>query len=140
MQGYNVILLYDKDTKHLLMCKRRDNPYMGLNNLIGGKIEPGENGLDAAYRELLEEAGIGRDAVKLVHVMDFIYYLQNCRVEVYAGKLRYDAAVSGDENELFWSDLNCDFFDLTQYAGEGNIGHMVRQVKIHAEHIFNDGE
>jgi len=140
MQGYNVILLYDKNIKQLLMCKRRNNPYIGLNNLIGGKIEHGECGLHAAYRELLEEADVSKDAVNLVHVMDFKYHLSGCSIEVYAGKLKYDVTVSGDENELFWADLDANFFDTNQFAGEGNIGHMVEQVKIHAECVWGDSE
>lgn len=55
MQGYNVILLYNKNADRLLKCKRKKNPYMGLINLVGGKIEVGEDGLDAAYRELFND-------------------------------------------------------------------------------------
>jgi len=85
---------------------------------------------------MLEEANVEKEAVDLFHVMDFKYYMSDCYVEVYAGKLKYDVEVSGDENELIWSDLNCDFFDMEAYAGEGNIGHMIEQVKINAELIF----
>jgi 8-oxo-dGTP diphosphatase len=44
--------------------------------------------------------------------------------------LKRDVMISGDENELYWSDLNQDFFDMTLFAGEGNIGHMIEQVKM----------
>lgn len=138
MQGYNVILLYNKYANEILMCKRKKNPYKGLNNLVGGKIETGENGLEAAYRELFEETNVCENDVKLLHLMDFTYYLNNCYVEVYAGKLKYDVTVKGDENELFWSDLNHDFFDMNCYAGEGNIGHMIEQVKLCADEIFSN--
>jgi 8-oxo-dGTP diphosphatase len=138
MQGYNVIMLYDENQEQLLMCRRRKNPYKGMRNLIGGKIEPGEGGLAAAYRELFEEAGVSGSDVRLTHLMDFKYYLQDCYVEVYAGKLRYHVDVYGDENDLYWSDLNQDFFDLKLFAGEGNIGHMVEQVRLYADEIFRD--
>jgi 8-oxo-dGTP diphosphatase len=130
MQGYNVLMVYNKDMTQLLMCKRLKNPYKGLNNLIGGKIESGESGIEAAYRELSEETSISKDEVTLYHLMDYKYYFQNCYVEVYVGKLKRDVVISGDENELYWSDLNQDFFDMTQFAGEGNIGHMIEQVKM----------
>ena len=138
MQGYNVILLYDMNIERLLLCKRKKDPYIGMINLIGGKIEHGENGMDSAYRELLEEANIRKDAVVLFHVMDFKYYMSDCYIEVYAGKLKYDVEACGDENELFWSGLDCDYFDMEKFAGEGNIGHMVEQVKINAARIFNN--
>ncbi|TMV46231.1 NUDIX domain-containing protein [Paenibacillus mesophilus] len=130
MQGYNVLMVYSKDLDRLLMCKRVKDPYKGLSNLVGGKIESGETGIQAAYRELLEETGITEEDISLHHIMDFTYYLQHCYVEVYAGKLKRDVRVSGDENELYWSDLNQDFFDMTLFAGEGNIGHMIEQVKM----------
>ncbi|MFD0716052.1 NUDIX hydrolase [Paenibacillus sp. GCM10027626] len=129
MQGYNVLMVYNQDASKLLMCKRLKEPYKGLNNLVGGKIEPGEDGLIAAYRELLEETNIPRDAITLHHLMDFKYYYQHCYVEVYVGKLNYNVEIAGDENELYWSDLDQNFFDMTRYAGEGNIGHMIEQVK-----------
>jgi 8-oxo-dGTP diphosphatase len=125
MKTYNVILLYDANGGKILMCQRRKPPYQGLRNLVGGKVEPGEDSLNAAYRELCEETAISRDMVDLLHLMDFTYYNPECRLEVYAGRLNRDVAVSGDENELIWVDADDDFFDMTQYAGEGNIGHMV---------------
>ncbi|WP_317979007.1 NUDIX hydrolase [Paenibacillus glycanilyticus] len=137
MQGYNVLMVYSRDMDKLLMCRRLKDPYKGLSNLVGGKIEPGETGVDAAYRELAEETGITREDIALAHVMDFKYYLQNCCVEVYAGRLkRDDIAVAGDENELYWSDLDCNFFDMALYAGEGNIGHMIEQVNMYRDKIF----
>ncbi|QHW32379.1 NUDIX domain-containing protein [Paenibacillus rhizovicinus] len=130
MQGYNVLMIYNSDMDRLLMCMRLKEPYKGLRNLVGGKIEPGESGMDAAYRELYEETNISRDQITLRHLMDFKYYYQDCYVEVYAGKLNGDVEVAGDENELYWSDLNQDFFDMALFAGEGNIGHMIEQVKM----------
>ncbi len=130
MQGYNVIAVYDKMCKHLLMCKRRKNPYKGLLNFVGGKIELNENGLEAAYRELEEETSISPKDIVLTHLIDFTYYLDNCYVEVYVGKLNKEFNVYGIENDLLWTDLEHNFFDMTQYAGEGNIGHILEHVKM----------
>ena len=130
MQGYNIIMVYSRDASRLLMCRRLKDPYKGLYNLVGGKIEPNENGLSAARRELFEETGITEGDIALHHLMDFTYYYQDCYVEVYAGRLIRDVQVYGDENELFWSDLDHNFFDMALYAGEGNIGHMLEQVKM----------
>ncbi|WP_127578877.1 NUDIX hydrolase [Paenibacillus koleovorans] len=130
MQGYNVVMVYNKEMDRLLMCIRRKNPYKGLSNLVGGKIEIGEPGIEAAYRELEEETGITYADIVLYHLMDFKYYFHPCYVEVYVGRLKRDVVVSGDENELYWSELTPDFFDMTLYGGEGNIGHMIEQVKL----------
>ena len=138
MQGYNVIAVFNEDESKLLMCKRKKNPYLGLNNLVGGKIESGESGIDAAYRELFEETSIDRNAIRLTHLMDFTYHMTNCYIEVYAGRLKGIADIAGEENELFWSELNVDFFDMSKFAGEGNIGHIIEQIKIHSKRIFEN--
>ncbi|MGN0386638.1 MAG: NUDIX hydrolase [Lachnospiraceae bacterium] len=130
MQGYNCIMIYDKTGEKLLFCKRTKDPYLGKYNLVGGKIEKEEDHFAAAYRELKEETGIDRAQVKLHHMMDFTYYNQDCYVEIYVGRLEEDVVLVEEEHPLLFLDLEKeDFFDLKQFAGEGNIGHMVEQVK-----------
>ncbi|MBO0992796.1 NUDIX hydrolase [Bacillus sp. SD088] len=138
MQGYNVLMVYSNDMKALLMCERLRDPYKGLSNFVGGKIEDGETGMEAAYRELFEETSISKADVTLHHVMDFTYYVHQCYVEVYVGRLKRDIQVSGDENELYWTDLKQNFFDMSRYAGEGNIGHMIEQVNMIKDEILSD--
>ena len=129
MRGYNVIVVYNENADKILMCKRKKDPYKGLANFVGGKIEKNENGLDAAYRELEEETTITKDDIMLLHIMDFKYYIENYYLEVYVGKLNKIEDVNGTENKLFWSTLDTNFFDETQYAGEGNIGHIVQHIE-----------
>ena len=124
----NILLLLENADK-ILMCKRKKDPYKGLANFVGGKIEKNENGLDAAYRELEEETTITKDDIMLLHIMDFTYYIENYYLEVYVGKLNKIVDVNGTENKLFWSTLDNNFFDETQYAGEGNIGHIVQHIE-----------
>ena len=129
MRGYNVIIVYNENVDKILMCKRKKDPYKGLANFVGGKIEKNENGLDAAYRELEEETSITKDDIMLLHIMDFTYYIENYYLEVYVGKLNKIVDVNDTENKLFWSTLDNNFFDETQYAGEGNIGHIVQHIE-----------
>jgi len=138
MQGFNIIIVYNNNLDKLLMCERIKDPYVGLNNFVGGKIEDQESGIDAAYRELYEETSIKKEDITLHHLMDFTYYIADCYVEVYVGKLKKDVEVIGEENKLFWSDLNHNFFDLNLYAGEGNIGHMIEQVNLVKDKVLND--
>lgn len=135
MMNYNVIAVFNETEDRLLMCRRRKNPYKGLSNLVGGKIEDGEDGLEAAYRELWEETSITREDIRLTHLMDMVYHLSGYRLEVYAGKLRGPVEVAGDENELYWSGLEEDFFDMSRYAGEGSIGHILEQIKLWREKL-----
>jgi 8-oxo-dGTP diphosphatase len=128
MQGYNIIWVFNPSADKALFCKRRKEPYKGLLNLVGGKIEPGEDGLAAALRELREETSIS--GIELAHLMDFTYHQRDaCRVEVYVGKLATDVEIRGDEKELAWLGLDEDFFDMRKFAGEGNIGHVYEIIK-----------
>lgn len=130
MQGYNAIVIFNEECNKMLMCQRRRNPYKGLSNFVGGKIEKDEDGLTAAYRELEEETAITKNDIVLSHLMDFTYYFGNCYLEVYVGKLNKTVVVNGEENDLYWSSLEHNFFDATQYAGEGNIGHIMMHVEM----------
>lgn len=136
MQGYNLVAVFNKECVKMLMCERLKEPYKGLKNMVGGKIEEDENHESAAYRELFEETGITGEQIKLTHLMDFNYYLDNCYVEVYVGRLNCEVSVKGDENTLFWSDFEHNFFDMGEYAGEGNIGHIMEHIKMYKEQLL----
>ena len=110
--------------------------YGGRICRLRGKIGPGEDGLSAAYRELAEETAITPADITRTHFMDFTYYMDGLRLEVYVGKLNKPVTVMGDKNDLYWSDLNQDFFDAAQYAGEGNIGHILLHIEQRKAELF----
>lgn len=135
MQGYNLILVYNPTMEKIIFCQRVKEPYLGLRNLPGGKIEEKEPGLQAAYRELKEETGICPTQIKLHHLMDFTYHMQNCYIEVYVGRLKKEVTLIDEIHPLYWSDLTPDFFDQALFAGEGNIGHIIAQVDFIKDHL-----
>lgn len=138
MQGYNVVAVFSPDRQKMLMCKRQKDPYKGLLNMVGGKIERGEDGYAAAYRELFEETGITQADIRIVHLMDFTYSLCDEYVEVYAGGLKREVALREEKNPLLWISAEGNFFDMTQYAGEGNIGHIMEHIKLHWTEVFDE--
>ena len=87
MKKYNVIVVFDKNMKNTLMCKRAKEPYLGMYNLVGGKIEKENDGLNEAYRELNEETNIRKDDINLMHFMNIEYRAMNKLLEVYYGTL-----------------------------------------------------
>ena len=126
--NYNLIAVFDESAEKLLFCRRRKEPFKGLYNFVGGKIESGEDGLAAAYRELWEETGITSDDIGLHSVMVLDYPLDSIHMEAYAGRLNKPIEVHGDENELHWLPVTENFFDHTRFAGNGNVGHIIWEI------------
>ena len=136
MKIMNVIVVYDHTRQKILMCLRRKDPYMGKLNFVGGKLEAGESSEQAAYRELQEETSITPDDIRLVHLMDMVYYTYDMTIEVYTGRLLRDVTVCGEENDLLWLSADEDFEDMNRFAGEGNIAHIIEMIRDDIENIL----
>ena len=124
-QVYNCIIVFNKAKDAALFCKRQKDPYKGLYNFVGGKVEQGEDSTAAAYRELYEETGITRRQIRLYRLMDIRYYYQDFDLELYVGKLDEDVSLKEEANPLLWLPLGEDFTDKDRFAGEQNIAHIM---------------
>lgn len=133
MKKYNVIVVFNKDLTKTLMCKRTKEPYKNMYNLVGGKIEKENAGLSEAYRELYEETNISKSDVTLEYFMNIEYVVFNKILEVYYGILNKKVNLIEEVNKLEWVSINDNFFDMKKYAGEGNIGHIIEEIKISLE-------
>ena len=130
MKKYNVIVVFNQKVTKTLMCKRTKAPYQGMYNLVGGKIEKENDGLNEAYRELQEETNIKKEDIELKHFMNIEYISFDKILEVYYGILNKEVELVEEINALEWVDINDDFFNMKKYAGEGNIGHIIEEIKI----------
>lgn len=130
MKKMNVIVVFDTTLENTLMCKRTKEPYMGMYNLVGGKIEKENDGLNEAYRELEEETNIKKADIELIYFMNLTYTKWNKELEVYYGILKNEVELIEEVNKLEWVSINDNFFDMNKYAGEGNIGHIIQEIKI----------
>ena len=136
MKKLNIEIVYNKDEDKILMCKRAKEPYKGKFNLVGGKVEAGEDELEAAYRELNEETGITKDDIILTNLMNFEYVMSDMELEVYVGKLNKDVDLVEEVNTLHWMDITENYFDKEKFAGEGNIGHMIELINLNKEKLL----
>lgn len=100
IKKYNVIVVFDKDMKNTLMCKRTKEPYLGMYNLVGEKIEKENDGINEAYRELFEETNITKDDINLMHFMNIKYTAMNKLQEVYYGILKKEVELIKEVNKL----------------------------------------
>ena len=88
MRKFNLIVVFNEDLTKTLFCIRAKEPYKGLYNFVGGKVEKNESNDDAAYRELYEETGISTKDTKLDHFMDLNYFKYENNLQVYYGILK----------------------------------------------------
>ena len=68
--------------------------------------------------------------------MDFSYSLCGEYIEVYAGGLKREITLREEKNPLLWISADKNFFDMSLFAGEGNIGHIMEHIKMHSSDIF----
>ncbi|HAX03089.1 MAG: hypothetical protein A2Y45_06620 [Tenericutes bacterium GWC2_34_14] len=54
---YTYTLAFIKKGSQILMINREKKPWKGCWNGLGGKLQPGENGIQSVIRELFEETG-----------------------------------------------------------------------------------
>ena len=131
MKKLNIIVVFNKNLDKCLFCIRAKEPYKGLYNFVGGKVEDGESNDDAAYRELFEETGITKNDIELEHFMDLNYFKYDNNLQVYYGILKHDVDLVEEKNKLEWVDLNEQLLNNEKFAGNYNIPHIIRQIKVY---------
>lgn len=131
MRKLNLIVVFSKDLEQGLFCIRAKDPYKGMYNFVGGKVEEDEDDEKAAYRELFEETGISRNDIELDHFMDLNYYKYENNIQVFYGILKNEVTIVEEKNKLEWVKLNDDLLDTKKFAGNYNIPHIIKQIKIY---------
>ena len=133
MKKLNLIVVFNKDLDKVLFCIRAKEPYKGMYNFVGGKVEEGETNDNAAYRELFEETGITKKDIELEHFMDLNYFKYGNNLQVYYGILKNDVILIEEKNKLEWLDINKELLNNEKFAGNYNIIHIITQIKVYLE-------
>ena len=131
MRKLNLIVIFNEDLSKTLFCIRAKEPYKGLYNFVGGKVEENETNEEAAYRELFEETGISNKDVRLDHFMDLNYFKYENNLQVYYGILKHEVNLVEEKNKLEWVAINDELLDNSKFAGNYNIPHIIRQIKVY---------
>lgn len=131
MRKLNLIVVFDTNLEKVLFCIRAKEPYKGLYNFVGGKVENDETNDEAAYRELFEETGISNKDIVLDHFMDLNYFKYENNIQVYYGILKHEVTLVEEKNKLEWVTINDELLDNEKFAGNYNIPHIIRQIKVY---------
>lgn len=131
MRKFNLIVIFNANLDKVLFCIRAKEPYKGLYNFVGGKVEENESNDNAAYRELFEETGISNQDIELEHFMDLNYFKYGNNLQVYYGILKHKVDFVEEKNKLEWVAINEKILDNSKFAGNYNIPHIIRQIKVY---------
>lgn len=131
MRKLNLIVVFNTNLDKVLFCIRAKEPYKGLYNFVGGKVEENESNDNAAYRELFEETGISNQDIELEHFMDLNYFKYENNLQVYYGILKHEVDLAEEKNKLEWVAINEKLLDNSKFAGNYNIPHIIRQIKVY---------
>jgi len=131
MKRFNLIVVFNKDLTKVLFCIRAKEPYKGLYNFVGGKVEESEPNDEAAYRELFEETGISSNDIELDHFMDLNYFKYENNLQVYYGILKNEVTLVEEKNKLEWVTINEELLNNEKFAGNYNIPHIIKQIKVY---------
>lgn len=131
MRKLNLIVVFNKIQDKALFCIRAKEPYKGLYNFVGGKVEDNETNEEAAYRELYEETGISKKDIVLDHFMDLNYFKYENNIQVYYGILKEKVNLIEEKNKLEWLPINEKMLDNSKFAGNYNIPHIIKQIKVY---------
>lgn len=131
MRKLNLIVVFNEDLSKCLFCIRAKEPYKGLYNFVGGKVEENESNDEAAYRELFEETGISTRNIELDHFMDLNYFKYGNNLQVYYGILKHKVNLVEEKNKLEWVVINDGLLDNSKFAGNYNVPHIIKQIKVY---------
>lgn len=106
MRKLNIIVVFNTKQDKALFCIRAKEPFKGMYNFVGGKVEVGETNDEAAYRELFEETGIPSKDIQLDHFMDLNYFKYENNLQVYYGILKHEVNLVEEKNKLEWVSIN----------------------------------
>lgn len=128
-----VRMFREKEDPLYLFCRRMKDPWKGLYNFVGGKVEDGELPWDCAIRELKEETGLEVDNLDLLCRLTYYFNDGNvaCNTDdglnlwVYAINVNKDTYVTPEKNPLLWLPLSYYFSHRREFAGEGNVGMLI---------------
>lgn len=133
MRKLNLIVVFNKDLKQTLFCIRAKEPYKGLYNFVGGKVEENESNYDSAYRELFEETGISRNDIELDYFMDLNYHKYGNNIQVFYGILNHEVTLVEEKNKLEWVTISEELLNTEKFGGNYNIPHIIAQIKKYLE-------
>ncbi|MBS4213790.1 NUDIX domain-containing protein [Neobacillus rhizophilus] len=134
MKQYVVGFAFNYTMDRVLMLKRSKPPYQYLYNGVGGKIEIGEDPVQAMFQELQEETGLKKSDIQISSHLTTLEFKAGVKLHVYYFVLNrniepYSTKKTMDEGTLEWLHIkNNHLLDASnpKMAGDGNIAYFLQ--------------
>lgn len=144
MNEYTVNFLFTANLRNVLLIRKNRTAFKGKLNGVGGELNPGEQPMDCALREILEETGLKPNQLASVDEDNTLKWLgtlilpYDCKYGTRDGcKLHYFAGLilNGNENMLISTDEELVLKPVQdamtaapgnlEYAGDGDLAYFV---------------
>lgn len=144
MNEYTVNFLFTANLKNVLLIRKNRTAFKGKLNGVGGELNPGEQPLRCALREIFEETGLKPERLASVDGDRQLKWLgtlilpNDCKYGAHDGcKLHYFAGLilNGNENNLIPTDEELVLEPVQkvvtatpgnlEYAGDGDLAYFV---------------
>ena len=80
---------------------------------------------------MFEETGISRNDIELDYFMDINYFKYGNNIQVFYGILKHEVNLVEENNKLEWVEINDNLLNTDKFAGNYNIPHIIRQIKVY---------
>ncbi|MBI4017398.1 MAG: 8-oxo-dGTP diphosphatase [Candidatus Aenigmarchaeota archaeon] len=133
----------DGHKREILLGMKKRGFGQGKWNGFGGKVQDGEGIIDAAKREVLEEAGVRVDGLEKMAIIDFSFPYKpewDNRVHVFLTKVFEGEPVESEEMKPQWFSVTKIPYDRMWTPDTHWIPRVLGGEKIHASFTFKEGE
>ena len=130
MKEFVIGIVFNHDSSELLLMRRKKDPYNGLINGIGGKVDQGESVSSAMDREFNEETGYTTKDILHKEFMMTISFPSEI-LHAYYIKLKEPKEIIVTENHegtYHWTPISKSLLDCnnTDLAGEGSLSYFIK--------------
>lgn len=97
------LLKFNDNELQIVYIKRKvyNGKHSGQIAFVGGKVEPDESTLDAAFRETMEEIGVPKNEIELIGELTDVYIpVSNFEVYPYVGFIKNNVAYNINKREV----------------------------------------
>ena len=129
--NYNLIYMDTKYLDYVIVHELSHFIHFDHSKSFWSLVEENEPNDEAAYRELFEETGISSNDIELDHFMDLNYFKYENNLQVYYGILKNEVTLVEEKNKLEWVTINEELLNNEKFAGNYNIPHIIKQIKVY---------